>query len=62
MERQLLGKLLRDESGASAVEYAILVGGIAGVVVTIVFALGNVVSGLFQAFCTDLATQTNQTC
>jgi Flp pilus assembly pilin Flp len=44
------------------VEYAILVGGIAGVIVTIVFALGNVVSGLFQAFCTDLATQTNQTC
>jgi pilus assembly protein Flp/PilA len=38
----------RDEDGASAVEYGLLVAGIAAVVVGIVFLLGDTLSGVFQ--------------
>ena len=37
-----------DERGASAVEYGLLVAGIAAVIVFIVFALGKTVSGAFN--------------
>ena len=55
---QLLSWLLRvtaprlgddqDERGASAVEYGLLVAGIAAVVVGIVFLLGGTLSGVFD--------------
>ena len=38
----------RDEDGASAVEYGLLVAAIAAVVVTLVFALGGMIKGSFQ--------------
>jgi pilus assembly protein Flp/PilA len=38
----------RDERGASAVEYGLLVAGIAALVVVVVFALGNTISGAFS--------------
>src|SRR5918995_7533917 len=38
-----------DERGASAVEYGLLVAGIAAVVVGIVFLLGGTLSGVFQS-------------
>ncbi|HEY1135427.1 MAG TPA: Flp family type IVb pilin [Nocardioides sp.] len=37
-----------DQRGASAVEYALLLAGIAGTVVLAVFALGELVPGLFE--------------
>ena len=37
-----------DERGASAVEYGLLVAGIAAVVVGVVFLLGDTLSGVFQ--------------
>jgi len=37
-----------DERGASAVEYGLLVAGIAAVIVAIVFLLGDTLSGVFQ--------------
>ena len=37
----------RDEDGASAVEYGLLVAGIAAVIVAVVFALGTVIKGSF---------------
>ncbi|MEP6816783.1 MAG: Flp family type IVb pilin [Marmoricola sp.] len=40
-----------DENGASAVEYGLLVAGIAALVVVIVFALGGVIQGAFQTTC-----------
>lgn len=43
--------LVLDEAGASAVEYALLISGIAGVVVAIVFSLGIQVKGLFGPTC-----------
>ena len=41
----------RNEDGASAVEYGLLVAAIAAVIVGIVFALGTVIKGKFQ--CTN---------
>ncbi len=38
-----------DERGASAVEYGLLVAGIAAVVVGIVFVLGGTLSGVFSS-------------
>ena len=43
-----------DERGASAVEYGLLIAGIAAVVVLAVFALGPVVTGAFDDTCTTI--------
>ena len=50
-----------DEQGASAVEYALLVASIAGVIVLIIFALGSVVHGLFGSTCSRITGQTTTT-
>ena len=41
----------RNDDGASAVEYGLLVAGIAAVIVAIVFLLGGVIQGAFQNTC-----------
>jgi pilus assembly protein Flp/PilA len=41
----------RDERGASAVEYALLIAGIAGVIVMVIYAFGGVLNGVFTATC-----------
>ena len=51
-----------DENGASAVEYGLLVAGIAALIVVIVFALGGVIQGAFQKTCTTIASGTSSTC
>lgn len=38
----------RDERGASAVEYGLLIAGIAALIVVVVFAFGGTISGVFQ--------------
>jgi pilus assembly protein Flp/PilA len=43
-----------DERGASAVEYGLLVAGIAAVIVAIVFLLGGVLSGVFTNTCSSI--------
>jgi pilus assembly protein Flp/PilA len=50
------------ERGASAVEYALLITGIAAVIVIAVFALGVGVFGLFDDSCATIGTQTGDTC
>ncbi len=40
-----------DERGASAVEYGLLIAGIAAVIVAIVFLLGDTISGSFNDTC-----------
>jgi pilus assembly protein Flp/PilA len=40
-----------DERGASAVEYGLLIAGIAAVIVAIVFLLGGVIKGVFTNTC-----------
>ncbi|MFL5305141.1 MAG: Flp family type IVb pilin [Polyangia bacterium] len=41
-------KLLRDEEGATAVEYGLIVAAIAGLIIAIVFVLGNKVKNQFN--------------
>ncbi len=43
-----LAKFVKEDSGATAVEYGILVAAIAGVIVTIVITLGGTISGVFS--------------
>jgi pilus assembly protein Flp/PilA len=52
--RQLIKKFFDDESGATAIEYAIIAGGIAVVIVTVVNNLGSAVSTKFVSVSTSL--------
>ena len=45
----------KDEDGASAVEYGLLVAGIAALIVLIVFAFGGVIKNIFSDTCTKVA-------
>ena len=47
----------RRDEGASAVEYGLLVAAIAALIVIIVFALGNVVSEVFQDTCDTISSE-----
>ena len=63
---QLLQRLTarKDEKGASAVEYGLLVAAIAALIVIIVFSLGGVVKEVFNKTCTTVQTgaTTTATC
>jgi len=48
----------RDEDGASAVEYGLLVAAIAAVIVIIVFALGGLIKNAFSTTCTAIQNGT----
>ena len=55
----------RPDDGASAVEYGLLVAGIAAVIVLLVFALGGVMKTAFSSTCTAVTGQVSgsgQTC
>jgi pilus assembly protein Flp/PilA len=41
-------RLLRDETGATAVEYGLIVAAIAGLIVMVVFLLGNKINNAFS--------------
>lgn len=45
----------RDDEGASAVEYGLLVAGIAALIVAIVFIFGGMIRDVFQGTCNDIA-------
>jgi pilus assembly protein Flp/PilA len=45
-----LRRLYRDESGATAVEYSLIIGGIAALIIAIVYAFGAKVSNLYGNF------------
>lgn len=49
----------RDEDGASAVEYALLVVAIAAVIVVVVFALGGFIQNAFGDTCTKIGNGTS---
>ena len=59
-----IGTRKTDENGASAVEYGLLVAGIAALVVVIVFAFGGVIKGAFKSTCDtlDAKASTSATC
>lgn len=50
-----LSKFVKDESGATAVEYAIIIGIIAAALVTLVTTFSGEISTLFGALTTALA-------
>ena len=45
-----------DEDGASAVEYGLLLAGVASLIIAIVFLFGGAVSDLFNGTCDSIAT------
>ncbi len=47
----------RDERGASAVEYGLILVGIAAVIVAIVFLLGGQVKGMFNETCESISNE-----
>ena len=49
----------RDEDGASAVEYGLLVAGIAALIVAIVFLLGGVIKSAFSKTCGTVSSKGN---
>jgi len=46
---------LKNEEGASAVEYGLLVAAIAALIVLVVFALGGVIKKVFSNTCNSVA-------
>ena len=46
----------RNDEGASAVEYGLLVAAIAAVIVIIVFALGGVIKNVFSKTCSTVSS------
>jgi pilus assembly protein Flp/PilA len=51
----------KDDTGASAVEYGLLIAAIAAVIVVVVFALGSVVKSKFQKTCNGVSNGTTST-
>jgi pilus assembly protein Flp/PilA len=46
----------RDEDGASAVEYGLLIAAIAALIVIVVFALGGIIKDAFKGTCDAVNT------
>ena len=58
MRRSALKRRGGEDAGASAVEYGLLVAGIAVVIIIAVFALGGSISGVFTKTSTCLSSAT----
>ena len=55
-------KAKMDERGASAVEYGLLIAGIAALIVVVVFAFGGLLSNVFSNTCKSVANGTSNSC
>ena len=44
-----LRDFLRDESGATAIEYALIASGVAGAIIAVVMSLGSAMQGKYQS-------------
>jgi pilus assembly protein Flp/PilA len=51
-----------DERGASAVEYGLLIAGIAALIVVVVFAFGGLLAQVFQNTCKSVANGAANSC
>jgi pilus assembly protein Flp/PilA len=51
-----------DERGASAVEYGLLIAGIAALIVVVVFAFGGLLHNVFQTTCKSVANGATTSC
>ena len=54
--RIMLAARTSSERGASAVEYGLLIAGIAALIVVVVFAFGGTLSGIFSDTCDAVAS------
>jgi pilus assembly protein Flp/PilA len=52
----------KDDRGASAVEYGLLIAGIAALIVVVVFAFGDVLSNIFNTTCDSVGQSSGQSC
>ena len=52
----------RGERGASAVEYGLLIAGIAALIVVVVFAFGNVLNNIFTTTCNSVGQSSGGSC
>ena len=50
-------KAKKDERGASAVEYGLLIAGIAALIIVVIFAFGGVLNNLFHDTCGSVNNQ-----
>lgn len=55
-------KAQMDERGASAVEYGLLIAGIAAVIVAVVLLFGKRISSIFSDTCSKIGDPSNGTC
>ena len=55
-------KAKMDERGASAVEYGLLIAGIAALIVAIVFLFGGVIRNIFQSTCNQVGKSGGGSC
>ena len=51
-----------DERGASAVEYGLLIAGIAALIVAVVFLFGNVLTNIFKSTCNKVGASGGGNC
>ena len=51
-----------DERGASAVEYGLLIAGIAALIVVVVFAFGGVLQKIFSSTCNSVGASASASC
>jgi len=54
--RRVIALMGGRDSGASAVEYALLVAAIAAVIVAVLFFFGQTISNVFSSTCKSIAT------
>jgi len=52
--KNLVARFMKDESGATAIEYGLIAAGIALAIITIVNSLGTTLSGKFNAISASL--------
>ena len=55
----IAARTAKSERGASAVEYGLLIAGIAALVVVIVFAFGDNIKDVFEDTCKTVASSTS---
>jgi pilus assembly protein Flp/PilA len=51
-----------DERGATAVEYGLLVAGIAAIIIAVVFLFGGVLNDILSTTCNSVGQSAGQTC
>jgi pilus assembly protein Flp/PilA len=51
-----------DERGASAVEYGLLIAGIAALIVVVVFAFGSTINNIFSTTCNSVGASSGGSC